>query len=205
MVPIHSRKGVRCGRCRSSTTFVQERYLPYVQTYKSSWQTDETVLRIHILPNLGGLALDEIKTDAISDLINGMRAEGYASGTINRIIVILRYIYNLARKWKVPGGAENPAAGLSAGPDVQRNRFLSEQEAEALVRSIHIDENQTAARAIMLLLLTGGAPQRNYFRQVGLCRLEKQDTSRSEIEVRPSARHCAQPVRDRAFDGDAAD
>ena len=85
-----------------------------------------------------------------------MHAEGYASGTINRIIVILRYIYNLARKWKVPGGAENPAAGLSAGPDVQRNRFLSELEAEALVRSINIDENQTAARAIMLLLLTGG-------------------------------------------------
>ena len=136
-------------------TFVQERYLPYVRTYKSSWQTDETVLRIHILPKLGGLALDEIKTDAISDLINRMRADGYASGTVNRVIVILRYNYNLARKWKVPGGAENPAAGLSAGPDVQRNRFLSEQEAEALVRSINIDENQIAARAIMLLLLTG--------------------------------------------------
>ena len=136
-------------------TFVQERYLPYVRTYKSSWQTDETVLRIHILPKLGGLALDEIKTDAISDLINRMHADGYASGTVNRVIVILRYNYNLARKWKVPGGAENPAAGLSAGPDVQRNRFLSEQEAEALVRSINIDENQIAARAIMLLLLTG--------------------------------------------------
>ena len=135
--------------------FVQERYLPYVRMYKSSWQTDETVLRIHILPTLGGLALDEIKTDAISALINNMRADGYAPGTINRVIVILRYIYNLARKWKTPGGADNPAAGLSAGPDVQRNRFLSEKEADALVRSINIDENQTAARAIMLLLLTG--------------------------------------------------
>ena len=30
--------------------FVHERYLPYVRTYKTSWQTDETVLRIHILP-----------------------------------------------------------------------------------------------------------------------------------------------------------
>lgn len=135
--------------------FVHERYLPFVQTYKSSWQTDETVLRIHVLPKLGALALDEIKTDAISDLINRMRADGYASGTMNRVIVILRYIYNLARKWKVPGGIENPAAGLSAGPDVQRNRFLTEDEAESLVRSIHSDENQTAARSIMLLLLTG--------------------------------------------------
>lgn len=136
--------------------FVHERYLPFVQTYKNSWQTDETVLRIHILPKLGSLALDEIKTDAISDLINRMRADGYAAGTMNRVIVILRYIYNLARKWKIPGVSENPAAGLSAGPDVQRNRFLTEEEAESLVRSIHMDENQTAARSIMLLLLTGG-------------------------------------------------
>ncbi len=135
--------------------FVHEHYLPYVRTYKSTWQTDETILRIHILPKFGALALDEIKTDAISDLINRMRSEGYASGTINRVIVILRYIYNLARKWKAPGGAENPASGLSAGPDVQRNRFLNEEEAEVLVRSINVDQNQTAARAIMLLLLTG--------------------------------------------------
>lgn len=135
--------------------FVHERYLPFVRTYKNSWQTDETVLRIHILPKLGPLALDEIKPELVFNLIEHMRGEGYASGTINRVIVIVRYIYNLARKWKVPGGAENPAAGLSAGPEVQRNRFLTEQEAEALVRFIHADENQTAARAIMLLLLTG--------------------------------------------------
>ena len=136
--------------------FVHERYLPYVRTYKTSWQTDETVLRIHILPRFGALALDEVKTEAIADLINRMREDGYASGTMNRVIVIMRYMYNLARKWKLPGVTENPAAGLSAGPDVQRNRFLSEEETEALVRSLHVDENQTAARAIILLLLTGG-------------------------------------------------
>lgn len=135
--------------------FVLERYLPFVQTYKESWQTDETVLRIHILPKLGGFALDEIKTDGISDLINRMRADGYAPGTMNRVIVILRYIFNLARKWKVAGVVENPASGLSAGPDVQRNRFLTEEEAESLVRAIHADENRTAARSILLLLMTG--------------------------------------------------
>lgn len=136
--------------------FVAERYLPHVRGYKTTWCTDETVLRIHILPRLGALALDEIKTEAIAALINVMRDDGYAVGTMNRVIVILRYMYNLARKWKVPGGQENPAAGLSAGPDVQRSRFLSEEEAEALVRAIHADENETAARSIMLLLLTGG-------------------------------------------------
>lgn len=134
---------------------VHERYLPYVRTYKNSWQTDETVLRIHILPRFGALDLDEVKTDAIADLINHMREDGYAPGTMNRVIVIMRYMFNLARKWKLPGVAENPASGLSAGPDIQRNRFLTEAEAERLVRSIHVDENRTAARAIMLLLLTG--------------------------------------------------
>jgi hypothetical protein len=117
--------------------FVHERYLPYVRTYKNSWKTDETVLRIHILPKLGTLALDEVKADAVLELISCMRTDGYASGTMNRVIVIVRYIYNLARKWKIPGGLENPAAGLSAGPDVQRSRFLTEDEANALVRSIH--------------------------------------------------------------------
>jgi integrase len=135
--------------------FARETYLPYVRTYKNSWMTDETVLRIHILPVLGSCALDEVTTDAIAGIVNRMREEGYASGTINRVIIILRYMYNLARRWKTPGVTVNPAAGLSAGPDVQRNRFLNEEEAERLVRAIEVDENRTAARAIMLLLLTG--------------------------------------------------
>ena len=135
--------------------FAAERYLPFVRGYKTTWMTDETVLRVHILPRLGGLPLDEVKPEAVSLLANAMREDGYAAGTINRAIVILRYMYNLARKWDVPGALKNPAAGLSAGPDVQRNRFLAQNEAEALIRALRSDENQTAARSIMLLLLTG--------------------------------------------------
>lgn len=135
--------------------FARERYLPFVRTYKNSWMTDETVLRMHILPKLGQLALDEVTPDAITQLINQMREDGYATGTMNRVIVISRYLFNLARRWKVPGVTENPAAGLSAGPDVMRNRFLNEDEVERLVHAIQVDENQTAAQSIMLLLLTG--------------------------------------------------
>jgi integrase len=135
--------------------FAREKYLPFVQTYKATWQTDETILRIHILPRFGTVALDEVTTDAISELVNRMRADNYANGTINRVIVILRYMFNLARKWKTPGVTENPAANLSAGPDVQRNRYLNEVELENLVDAIRSDENATAARAILLLLLTG--------------------------------------------------
>ena len=33
-------------------SFIEDRYLPFIQGYKRSWKTDETVLRIHILPDV---------------------------------------------------------------------------------------------------------------------------------------------------------
>ena len=136
--------------------FVRDRYLPHVKSYKRSWCTDETVLRLHILPALGAESVDQVKNEAISELLEAMRQKGYASGTTNRVLILLRYIYNLGRKWRVAGMAENPTLGLSTAPDVQRDRFLSPEETQRLIRAIETDENQSAAQAIMLLLLTGG-------------------------------------------------
>jgi integrase len=135
--------------------FVAERYLPHAKSYKRSWQTDETMLRIHILPAIGHLAADEVTTEAISELLENMRAAGYSSGTTNRALVLVRYLYNLGRKWKVPGMSQNPTLGLSTAPDVQRDRFLTPEETQRLIAAIEADENRTAARAILLLLLTG--------------------------------------------------
>jgi integrase len=134
----------------------RDRYMPHVKSYKRSWCTDETVLRIHILPALGPLHVDEITGTAISNLLQTMRDKGYATGTTNRVLILLRYIFNLARKWKIPGVRENPTFGLSTAPDVQRDRFLSPEETQRLIASINVDENRVAAQAIMLLLLTGG-------------------------------------------------
>ena len=84
-----------------------------------------------------------------------MRSDEYAPGTIGRVIVIFRYLFNLARKWNVLRGNENPAAGIPVPPDVQRNRFLDKHEIKKLVEALVSDENQVAAKAILLLLLTG--------------------------------------------------
>jgi hypothetical protein len=77
---------------------IRDRYLPHAQASKRSWTTDETLLRIHILPALGRLTLDQITGEPIAGLINDMRAKGYAGGTTNHILVLLRYVFNLARK-----------------------------------------------------------------------------------------------------------
>jgi len=136
--------------------FVRDRYLPHVKSYKRSWCTDETVLRLHILPEFGAQAVDQIKNEEISGLLQAMREKGYASGTTNRVLILLRYIYNLGRKWRITGMSQNPTLGLSTAPDVQRDRFLDADETQRLIVAIGNDENQTAAQAIMLLLLSGG-------------------------------------------------
>lgn len=135
--------------------FVQEKYVPFVKNAKRSWRTDETILRIHILPVLGKRHLDEIGNRDIAELLSRLRQDGYATGTTNRVLVLLRYIFNLAKKWGVPGAGENPATGLKTAPDVCRERFLSNEEAQRLLSALEEDENQVAAKAITLLLLTG--------------------------------------------------
>lgn len=160
------------------TELVRDRYMPHVKAYKRSWCTDETVLRIHILPPLGNLHLDEITGTAIADLIKAMRDKGYATGTTNRVLILLRYIFNLARKWKIPGIRENPTFGLSTAPDVQRDRFLTPEETQRLIASINVDENRVAAQAIMLLLLTGA--RRN---EVTHAKWEYIDWNRSSLLV----------------------
>lgn len=134
---------------------VRDRYLPHVKAYKRSWRTDETVFRVHILPLLGSKPVDEISGDAVADLLQRMRDRGYASGTTNRVLILIRFIFNLARKWKIPGVRENPTFGLNTAPDVQRDRFLTAEETKRLIASIHVDENRSAAQTIMMLLLTG--------------------------------------------------
>ncbi|MBN8958839.1 MAG: tyrosine-type recombinase/integrase [Rhizobiales bacterium] len=137
------------------STLIKEHYLPFAKNTKRSWRTDETVLRLHILPAIGSVPLDQVPSSAITKLISQMREKGYAAGTTNRVLVLLRYIFNLARKWNVPGAKENPTLGLNTAPEMHRERFLTAEEARRLIAAVEADENKAAAGAIMLLLLTG--------------------------------------------------
>jgi len=135
--------------------FVRDSYLPFAKNAKRSWRTDETVLRIHILPRIGHLPLDQIADEHMADLLRRLRDAGYASGTTNRVLILVRFIYNLGRKWGVPGCGKNPTTGLKTVPDVCRERFLTNEEAQRLLSALDADENRVAANAIKLLLLTG--------------------------------------------------
>ena len=135
--------------------FVEESYLPFARGNKRSWRTDETLLRLHILPAMGNCTLDAVSSATTAGLIQRMRADGYSSGTTNRIIVLLRFIFRLAERWQIPGAGARPTDGLKTVPDNCCQRFLSREEVERLLVALDRDPNQVAAKAIKLLLLTG--------------------------------------------------
>lgn len=134
----------------------EDHYLPYVKTYKRSWDCDDSLLRNHLLPVLGGKRLDEISERSISDLYQDMRARGYAKGTCNRVLVLVKYMFKLAKKWNLPGAQENPSEGIKlVDPQNARERYLSAEETQRLRQAIEDSPNVQLKHIVALLLLTG--------------------------------------------------
>jgi integrase len=136
-------------------SFILDQYLPNVKCFTRSWRTSESLLRMHVFPLLETQPMSQIDITGITAVVSRMQEAGYASGTINRVLAVVRRAFNLARKWGVCGVSANPVSGLSVGPDVLRSRFLSREEARRLIAALQADDNRVAANTILLLLLTG--------------------------------------------------
>ena len=136
------------------TEFAYERYLPYVKSYKRSWQKDESILKHHILPRFGRLHLDEITTRDVSLFHLSLPSKGYAPGTANCMLVLLRYMFNLARKWDFD--LKNPASGLSKLEENNvKQRYLNPEETQRLYACLQESGNTQLKYIVPLLLLTG--------------------------------------------------
>lgn len=135
--------------------FAANDYIPYVKTYKKSWDMDVSRIKNHILPRFGGLRMHEIQKKDVVELINTLLLT-HKPGSINRVVILLRYIYNLAIKWEITGVEKNPTAGIPLlKENNQVERFLSALEAKALLRSIKHSRNPMLQHIIPMLILTG--------------------------------------------------
>jgi integrase len=136
--------------------FVQFHYLPYIKKDKRSWKVDDSMLRCHIIPKFGSQHMDKICTQAVIDFHHGLVSTGLAKGTANRGQVLLKYMFNLALKWKVPGVTENPAAGVKLfEANNARERFLTAEETQRLLAAVEKSKNTQLKYIVPLLLLLG--------------------------------------------------
>ena len=116
---------------------------------------DESRLRNHLLPYYGKIRMNDIEKRDVVALINEL-AEKFKPGPINRVVILLRYMFNLAMKWDVKGVTRNPTAGIPLLKENNQNeRFLSALDAKALLRAINYSRNKMLKHIIPMLILTG--------------------------------------------------
>ncbi len=137
------------------SAFITDSYIPYVKTYKRSWDTDVSLIKNHILPNFGKLYMDEVSKKDVIQFIS-RHSLTYKPGSVNRVIILLRYIFNLSIRWEIPGITKNPTAGIPLlEENNKKERFLTAAEASALVEKLNDSDNKMLQYIIPMLILTG--------------------------------------------------
>lgn len=127
----------------------------YAPSYKRSWMKDDSFLRNHILPRFGALRLDEIGQQAIMDLQHSMKGKGYASGMANKVVIVLKFMFNSAKKWSVPGVTVNPAVGVRLYEEIARDRYLTAEETQRLLSTLEKSRSKQLKYIVSLLPLLG--------------------------------------------------
>ena len=137
--------------------FVRSKYLPYVQKNKRSWKTDERYLKRHILPYLGDFPLAQISEEKLREWLSALENNGLASSSRYRLFCLVKYILNLAVRWKViPGNTGFRNVQCQCRPSL-RTEMLSAEEKQRLLEFLKKHSANASARAIHLLLLTGAS------------------------------------------------
>ncbi len=72
----------------------------------------------------------------------------------NRLVALLRKMFNLARAWGL-AGAENPAAGLQFFPERKRSRFVEPSEFPRFFQALKGEEDPYIKTAFLVSLFTG--------------------------------------------------
>ena len=135
--------------------YINAVYLPFVEGYKKSWKSDRGLLKNHIEPIWGKKYLDQITR---SDLITLMaeHRKTHAPGSCNRLLILLRYMFNVAVRSGDMGITKNPTAGYPLMKEGNKHeRFLTKEDAQVLFEALKRSDNKMLQYIIPLLLLTG--------------------------------------------------
>lgn len=140
---------------------VWARYLPWAKEHKKSWRDDDYYYRKHLEPRFANKPLDGISAFDIekmkSELKKGLNAQGkpYAAATIKHQIVLLRRLFNIARKWGIYEGANPVERVQMPRVDNQKTEFLTDQELSRLLDVLDHWPFRESAAFVKFALFTG--------------------------------------------------
>jgi integrase len=137
-------------------SFFLEKYIPYVKSYKRSWNTDLSMIRNHLVPQIGRRSMRYLSPPDVAIFVDHMKQKGYAIGTINRALVLLRYGFELAIRWKEPGVEVNPVKEIkNIKDDNKLERYLCDKQAKVLMQAVAQSSNAMLQHIVLFLIYTG--------------------------------------------------
>jgi len=119
-------------------------------------KSDETVLRLHVLPHLGDLDLVEVKPRHVAALVRGWIAEGYAPRTVRNAYYTMKSMFRDAAVEGlidatpcILGRAQLPQI-VDADPEWRAKAQYTREELVSLVSATCIPEHERVANALLL-------------------------------------------------------
>ena len=132
-----------------------QQHVDHAKTYQKRPENTEAVLNTHLLPKWGKLRLDEITQQEISKWLAEMRKE-FAPATVEKLRMMLGRSFELARQWNIPGAEINPVRAVPRFKfDNARERYLTKDEAQRLLKACKGSSNPQLWSIVSLLLYTG--------------------------------------------------
>jgi integrase len=152
--PMEGRKALR--QVPTIAEFVNDTYIPHIKLHRRNIQSTLSFLKHHLLPRFGSKHMEEITADMISKAQEDLRAQGYSGAQADKMPVLFKIIFNLAKKKNTPGVHSNPARDVKLfNADNARERYLSAEETVRLQEALERSENAQMKHIVNLLLMFG--------------------------------------------------
>ena len=137
--------------------FYHEYYLPFIQKHVKSWKSNDSMMRIHILPLFGKYKMSDIKKHEIMKAhIEMVQVKKLKPSTANKFLIFLSQAYTIAIEYELEGITDNPASKVKPLQENNaKERFISKKEAKRLILAVNESQNPNLKYIIPFLLLTG--------------------------------------------------
>jgi len=148
------RHGLELPQDKPKTLFKDavDKYLEWAKTNKAKEGRDDRYLYDkHLKKRFGNTRMDQISSFDLEKMKSELLKEEYAPATVKHALVLVRQIFNKAIVWNLYQG-ESPVKKVKM-PTIsnQRTRFLSVEEADALLKALKAKSQQVHDMALLSL------------------------------------------------------